>query len=111
MFAFPTVNERVLYHQTSPEVAAIILQSGIMHRGERGLAGGGIYFAETPEYTKHKAKKRGAILECRVSLASSCQRLETPASLTDLCRERHDSVCIGMSNGLEYVVYDTVRRP
>eukprot|EP00971_Amphidinium_carterae_P140224 2778308-Amphidinium_carterae.1 len=100
---FPSVNERVLYHQTSPEVAAIILQSGIMHCGESGLAGGGIYFAETPEHTNHKAKKRGAILECRVSLGR-VKKLsaggDSRITYGSLRRERRDSVCIARSNGL-----------
>lgn len=39
----------VCYHQTSPENAQAILQSGRMKRGPKGFGGRGIYFAEDPQ--------------------------------------------------------------
>ena len=57
-----------LYHQTSRENANQILKSDIMKPGTRGLAGGGIYFAETPNDTNGKAHRRGVILQCEVKL-------------------------------------------
>mmetsp|Transcript_10546 Transcript_10546/g.19151 ORF Transcript_10546/g.19151 Transcript_10546/m.19151 type:complete len:247 (-) Transcript_10546:18-758(-) len=103
---------RLLYHQTSAEVASAILESGNMHCGNRGLAGGGIYFAETPEHTDHKAKKKGAVLECAVRLGR-VKRLSAGGdkSITyeSLKEEGYDSVCIARRNGLEYVVYDSAQ--
>ena len=57
-----------LYHQTDPPTAEIILATQQMKPGNGGLAGGGIYFATTPELTAHKAHKRGVILEATVQL-------------------------------------------
>eukprot|EP00900_Chrysochromulina_parva_P019039 jgi/Chrpa1/27136/Chrysochromulina_OHIO_Genome00023875-RA len=51
-----------LYHQTDDATAKIILKEG-MKPGNGGVAGGGIYFATTPELTGHKAHKKGVILE------------------------------------------------
>ena len=62
-----------LYHQTDLPTAKIILE---MKPGSRGLAGGGIYFATTPELTGHKAHKKGVILEVTVDLG----RIHLPLS-------------------------------
>jgi hypothetical protein len=40
-----------LYHQTDAETAEVILRTQRMKPGSGGLAGGGIYFATTPELT------------------------------------------------------------
>eukprot|EP00049_Salpingoeca_infusionum_P023205 m.10893 g.10893 ORF g.10893 m.10893 type:complete len:265 (-) comp5630_c0_seq1:264-1058(-) len=57
-----------LYHQTSPQIAQCILETQTMKPGRQGLAGGGIYFAKTPEHTYGKAQQTGVILECQVQL-------------------------------------------
>eukprot|EP00971_Amphidinium_carterae_P047395 933977-Amphidinium_carterae.1 len=77
--------------------------------GKRGLAGGGIYFAESAWDTDHKAHKKGAILECRVRLGRvKMLPFVGDSSITyeSLRRERCDSVCVQRHNGLEYVVYN-----
>ena len=55
-----------LYHETSPEAAASILRSQRMYRGSDGLAGGGIYFAESPSEARRKAHQHGAMLRATV---------------------------------------------
>ena len=55
-----------LYHETSPEAAASILRSQRMYRGSDGLAGGGIYFAESPSEARRKAHQHGAMLKATV---------------------------------------------
>jgi len=45
------------------------LSIGTLHYGALwSIAGGGIYFATTPELTGHKAHKKGVILEVTVAL-------------------------------------------
>eukprot|EP00039_Didymoeca_costata_P000177 m.44472 g.44472 ORF g.44472 m.44472 type:complete len:259 (+) comp10099_c0_seq1:169-945(+) len=60
----------VLYHQTSREIANKIIKTQEMKPGTKGLAGGGIYFALTPEDTDGKAHNRGPILKCTVKLGN-----------------------------------------
>ena len=55
-----------LYHETSPEAAASILRSQRMYRGSDGLAGGGIYFAESPSEARRKAHQHRAMLKATV---------------------------------------------
>ncbi|CAE8587102.1 unnamed protein product [Polarella glacialis] len=100
-------NTRKLYHQTSTETAARILQSKEMLRGSSGLAGGGIYFAETPEETQDKCHSRGCILEATVRLGRMKDAGSNGCSttFTDLQREGYDSVRItGRTSGTEFVV-------
>ena len=100
-----------LYHQTDAETAEIILRTQRMKPGSGGLAGGGIYFATTPELTGHKAHKNGVILEATVSLGK-VHTLDAPGdpdmTLQKLKSKGFDSVCIAraVSSGQEYVVYD-----
>ena len=103
-----------LYHQTSGDIAEIILRSPPgkqMKPGTEGLAGGGIYFATTPELTGHKAHAHGVILRAYVRLGK-IKTLEaegdTRMTLDKLKRQGFDSVCIArkVSSGQEYVVYD-----
>ena len=104
----------VLYHQTSKRIADIILNTQVMKPGTAGVAGGGIYFATTPELTEHKAHRKGVILEARVSLGR-VHELDRDGdhqmSLSKLQQMGYDSVCInrGHSSGLEYVVYEPER--
>ena len=102
-------NQRILYHQTSPDVAASILATQRMHSGVSGLASAAIYFATTPCATKYKAHAFGVILQATVSLGRVKELpFEGAAiSLTDLTREGYDSVLIRRSSGDEYAVYHT----
>ena len=100
-----------LYHQTDISTAEIILRTQKMKPGSGGLAGGGIYFATTPEFTGHKAHKKGMILEATVALGRihTLPRDGDPQmTLQKLKDLGFDSVCIAraVSSGQEYVVYD-----
>lgn len=101
-----------LYHQTSPDSARAILNSGEMKRGSSGLAGGGIYFATSPAHTDHKALAKGVILECEVRLGavhttqSSGDSSLSFRKLLNMDAPR-DSVLIPRKNGVEFVVYNT----
>ena len=100
-----------LYHQTDAETAEVILRTQRMKPGSGGLAGGGIYFATTPELTGHKAHKKGVILEATVSLGKVLTLDATgdpDMTLRKLKSKGFDSVCIArkVSSGQEYVVYD-----
>jgi hypothetical protein len=100
-----------LYHQTDAETAEVILRTQRMKPGSGGLAGGGIYFATTPELTGHKAHRHGVILEATVALGK-IHTLEAAGdpnmTLQKLQSLGYDSVCIArpVSRGQEYVVYD-----
>ncbi len=99
-----------LYHQTDDATAKIILKEG-MKPGNGGVAGGGIYFATTPELTGHKAHRHGVILEATVALGriltleAAGDRSMTLQKLKD---KGFESVCIArpVSSGQEYVVYN-----
>ena len=100
-----------LYHQTDSFTANIIIQTQQMKPGSGGLAGGGIYFATTPELTAHKAHKKGVILEATVALGRiyTLEAAGDPAmTLQKLNSLGYNSVCIAraVSSGHEYVVYD-----
>ena len=110
-------NKKVLFHQTKREYADLILRSLMFKPGSRGLAGGGIYFAESPPATKLKCHAGGVILQATVLLG----RLKhirhhytggTPstASITgvSLQAEGFDSVHLsGLHTGDEWIVYFT----
>ena len=54
-----------------PEYAQKILPTQVMKRGDPNcIAGSGIYFAETPEETAHKAHNHGVMLSCQVLLGN-----------------------------------------
>ena len=101
-----------LYHQTDDESATIILRTQQIKPGNGGVAGGGIYFATTPELTGHNAHKHAVILEATVDLGrileAAGNRYMTLQRLQSL---GFDSVCIAgtVSRGQEYVVYDPKR--
>ncbi len=103
---------KILYHQTSPEAAKEIVESGKMLRGSHGLAGGGIYFATTPSHTEHKALYKGVILECDVSLGRTYTTGFNGDSSLSYRKLLHmdpigyDSVIIPRENGEEYVIYN-----
>lgn len=112
-----------LYHQTDTDVAGIILSTQEMKPGSKGLAGGGIYFATTPELTGHKAEGvlgrarrggegvEGVVLKAYVRLGRILTlegKGDTKMTPEKLKAEGYDSVCIArkVSSGQEYVVYD-----
>jgi hypothetical protein len=103
-------NSRKLFHQTSIENFNSIRSEGRMTRGsDGGIAGNGIYFAETPGETHGKARVRGAIFSARVKLGRSKQITSSgDASITfrNLLNEGYDSVMVPRSGGTEWVVYN-----
>ncbi|CAJ1448687.1 unnamed protein product [Effrenium voratum] len=64
-----------------------------MLRGQGGLAGGGIYFAESPAEARRKANQRGAMLKAtvRVGRMKVVQR-QGSTTFTQLVSEGYDSV-------------------
>jgi len=49
-----------------------------MMPGAKGVAGGGIYFAETPQDTNHKAEHRGFMIKARVYIGKPDEILMVP---------------------------------
>lgn len=101
-------NSRTLY-QTAPHNAECILKYGFMC-GSSGLAGGGIYFAETQSDANRKAHRNGALLRCEVDLG---RQLTIPSSGDSQAQRKmieggYQSVTIPR-NGTEHVVYDPRR--
>lgn len=103
----PCKNSRWLYHQTSKENWEAIQKEGKMLRGSRGLAGPGIYFAETSNDTDHKAQNRGIVFTVPVCLGKiKTIPYDGDNSITyhSLRKEGYDSIKI-LRNGDEFVVY------
>ena len=103
-------SEKTLFHQTNNQVANIILRSQTMLRGKMGLAGGGIYFAETAVATNHKAHQKGRILKCQVRLGKIYtvgQNGNPSITHQSLLKSGYDSVKIPRLGGVEYVVYNS----
>jgi len=102
-------SQRILYHQTNQDCADKILSTGIMKRGSNGMAGGGIYFAETSDHTDHKAHRRGVILKVTVALGNT-KTIDKDGdyniTFTSLIKQGYDSVKIPRDNGIEFVVYN-----
>jgi len=100
-----------LYHQTSPEIAALILNGGFKP-GSAGWCGGGIYFAVTPGATYAKAigpdSHTGFIIEATVKvgkvlhLPETCDRSMTGQKLAS---QGYDSVAFNPGDGDEYIIY------
>jgi hypothetical protein len=102
-------NTCILYHMTDATAARSIVSTQTFRPGTSGLAGGGIYFAETPEDTKHKARSQGPILQAKVNLGKQKNlSYHGDPSLTheQLKQEGYDSVKIPR-NGTEHVVYSS----
>ena len=102
-----------LYHQTDEDSYKKIVADR-MRPGKDGIAGGGVYFAETPEETAHKAHHKGVMLECKVVLGKVkeiCHRpgdTSIPITFESLTKGGHDSVkIVGRTSGVEYVVYNS----
>lgn len=104
-------NVRELYHQTDEAGCRAILSSNTMKRGSTGIAGGGIYFATSPEQTQHKAHSKGFIFRCRVRLGNvdhwPAHRIDKNITFRKLSSRKFDSVHIPRPGGHEYVVYNS----
>lgn len=102
---------RTLYHQTDLEGAHAIKADGWCMRPGRAssLAGSGIYFAETPEDTHHKATRKGVLIRARVTMS----RVHTISAGGDPHAEAAmraagaDCVRIPRDRGVEWVVYSS----
>ena len=80
---------RGLFHQTNADATEKIIQSNKMLRGKDGIAGGGIYFADSVENTLHKAHNMGFVFEARVKLAEAAgaRMVEYKHRIDDLVTE------------------------
>eukprot|EP00929_Paragymnodinium_shiwhaense_P119624 TRINITY_DN91524_c0_g1_i1.p1 TRINITY_DN91524_c0_g1~~TRINITY_DN91524_c0_g1_i1.p1 ORF type:complete len:357 (+),score=74.28 TRINITY_DN91524_c0_g1_i1:118-1188(+) len=105
---------KIGYHQTSPEICRLILQSEFK-RGHGGWCGDGIYFAMTPEATRTKAitenSHEGCMIEARVDIGRlmhfpCCRKCKDVGTLE---RQGYDSVIFNPGDGEELVIYDAKR--
>jgi len=104
-----------LYHQTSPDIAKLILNSAF-RVGTQGWCGGGIYFANSPADTETKAigpdSHKGFIIEALVDVGhvldmnSTCDR---QMSGPKLWARHYDSIRFDPGDGMEFVVYESDR--
>ncbi|KAI9362573.1 hypothetical protein DFJ73DRAFT_812909 [Zopfochytrium polystomum] len=100
-----------LYHQTDKRAARLILASRKFKPGRDGIAGGGIYFADSPQATYRKAHSRGVILRARVNLGN-VGVLHKDLNLyktnyNDVIAQGFDAVVLeGLPSGTEYIVFD-----
>mmetsp|Transcript_29166 Transcript_29166/g.44054 ORF Transcript_29166/g.44054 Transcript_29166/m.44054 type:complete len:146 (+) Transcript_29166:80-517(+) len=95
-----------LYHIT--KAGDKIEATGEMLRGKDGYAGGGIYFAESVEEARKKAKSKGYIITADV-IVGRAKVITRPEkhTWTQLKKRGFDSVEIrGLRTGTEYVVYN-----
>lgn len=102
---------RRLYHCTSRECADSIQRHGF-RCGSQGLAGGGIYFAESVADASRKAHNKGVVLECEVDLGRIGSFLgfngDSSMTLGRLNGMGFDSVEIPR-NGREFCIYEPHR--
>jgi hypothetical protein len=102
--------KKTLFHCTNAENAASIRRNGF-RCGKSGLAGGGIYLAETEEDAKRKAHQHGVIIECEVDLGK-VHKVGFDGD-ESLCLSRLKSMgCNSVSiarKGTEYCVYEPQR--
>ncbi|CAJ1458899.1 unnamed protein product [Effrenium voratum] len=97
-----------LYHETDSQAAERILRSQQMLRGESGMAGGGIYVAESPSEARQKAHRHGVMLKADVRVGRS---KEVHGAISTCCSrlqdEGYDSVRnLWCRTGPEHVVYN-----
>jgi len=103
-----------LYHQTSPDIAALILKEGFK-TGKEGWCGGGIYFATTAAATYTKAigpdSHKGFIIEAQVDVGRVKHASKTCDGITsDTLQSQHfDSVTFNPGDGDEYMIYSKDR--
>jgi hypothetical protein len=95
-----------LYHSTGHENAKQILQYGF-HCGSNGIAGGGIYFAESQADAHRKAHRHGAMFECEVEIGRQLeiQHQGDQQAQQKMIDGRYDSVKV-LRNGNEHVIYN-----
>jgi len=112
---FTGKGSKYLYHQTSPEIAAMIMHTGFKP-GSAGWCGGAIYFATDPKATFTKAigtnSHLGVILKAHVNVGRVCKMAKTcDQSMT--AAKAHSKGCdtieFNPGDGPEYVVYDSRR--
>jgi hypothetical protein len=80
-----------------------------MLRGSSGLAGGGIYFAESERETQGKAHSHGVMIVANVKLGRSKHvppNGDQSITHRSLIHEGYDSVMIPRPGGTEWVVYN-----
>ena len=101
---------KTLYHCTSEQNQISIQRNGF-RCGSSGLAGGGIYFAETAEDARRKAHQTGVVLKCEVELGK-VQKLgfhgDESLHGSRLKEMGCDSVSIARK-GTEYCLYEPQR--
>jgi len=104
-----------LYHQTSPDIADLILQEGFKP-GHIGLCGGAIYFATDPLVTTSKSispdSHHGQILVARVDLGKMLMlgpKCDWTMTKEKLDARGYDSVVFNPINGNEYAIFDKRR--
>jgi hypothetical protein len=98
------------YHCTTRKAANVIMSTQRFRRGTNGMVGGGIYFAETPEDARRKARPSDAnvVLDAKVQLGRQyvvSTKGDKTLSYARLVKMERDSVLLNRTNGLEYVVY------
>jgi hypothetical protein len=101
---------KTLFHCTSAENAASIRRNGF-RCGTSGLAGGGIYLAETEEDAKRKAHQHGVVIKCEVDLGKVHKvgfDGDESLCLSRLKAKGCNSVSIARK-GTEYCVYEPQR--
>jgi len=100
-----------VYHQTSPELGALILKTGFKP-GSAGWCGGAIYFAKTRKATYTKAigvdSHKGFMIEARVDLGRVL-RLDSKCSGFERVSEGYDTIIFNPGDGDEIVVYNKDR--
>jgi hypothetical protein len=101
-------NIKILYHQTDLDSASKIKKTQKMLRGKTGIVGPGIYFADNPNDTCHKAKKGGVILKASVDLGVSLnvhKKDIKPYTYMELLNLGYNSIYVYGMSGNEYIVY------
>jgi hypothetical protein len=101
---------KILFHETSLGSAEKILNSQIMKKGKKGLAGGGIYFADTGADSHRKTENRGIMLNAVVNLGrvkTINPKGDPKITYCKLVKDGFDSVKIPRRKGEEYVVYNS----
>jgi hypothetical protein len=108
--------DSLLYHATSRANGESIRKSGKMHCGSSGMFGAGIYFANSPESAKYKARNDGrigdAMVLAEVDLGTSLEVSKANSNLNKAnvssqnCQSVHGHIA---GRGDEFVVFDSWR--
>jgi hypothetical protein len=103
-----------LYHATSSEAGALIASAGWMRASQSGMFGGAIYFADSEDSARYKARGgRDVIITAHVHMGCALV-LESPSTSMTLPKIRSlgCETILGRSNqraNWEYVVFETRR--